>query len=1133
MASYERQIFEALAGDFNREKFESCACDLLRSVFPGIFPIHGGNDAGQDGGIPDGEGEPYPLVCTTQVSVIGNLTKSLKSYKKDGGTRRKVVVATSQKLEGIKRRNLFKRARREGFEMIGVYDRHWMTESLLRSPDWSWRLLGLKLAPSALSPVPRSNRPHPEIERIGRDADLDWLSSTTDNRLLVGQPGSGKTFLLRCLVREGRALFLVDSDRTAIANALSEERPEIVIVDDAHGDPSVLEMLCHLRAEQDVPTFSILATCWPGQEKQVRAALESLPEEKVHRLELMTRKEILAVLRQLLSGPGQFLQWLVDQAANKPGLAVTLAWLCLRGDWQQVVEGEALRATLMPTLEELVGAEASDFLGVLSLGGDRGMSLDLAGRFLEIGRQKARSLAIGLAAGGVLEERRDENLVVWPENLRAALVRKTFFDRPGALPWRELIGQVPDRDAALREIVRSAGRGAEVQPQDLRQLAASTRDAFVWRGMAAHADHALWALENTPLDINTLAPEALRAAPEAALPMLLTKASEEPEPVNSLPVPALRVLQDWLLEPLDDRRKVLDRRRLAVEHAKRFFGRGGKGSIAVQAAFLALSPEVRGEDIDPLELASITRSGHLTPSQLRELEDLWPKLREMTMEIDAVLWLRLSELLRSWKRLISDERQPDESRGIARAFVERILRDVARSAGESPGLACALRRVAGEVDLDLGLDIDPVFNLLYPEARGAIDEMSAAEERQRAAICDLASEWAAHRAARHIARDLSRYRREARRFLQRRAYSQWPRELCRRLVEHGAVRAETWLAAFLDEEAPVEQLEVFLASTVESQPGGWKSLAERCFAHEAFAGVATVTVLATPDAPADLFALALDRVPRFLSEVSTHVLRGEIPSSALRALLDHPDPVVATESALAEWWAAPRESFRDELRAACHEAILRAAGEDDPNRRLMIGRLGDVLETEPELAFRWIQRRLREVDEATAWTIGEAAALQAVSALREQDRGALLQELRPGPAAYRLLPGLVDHNPRLYRELLDHEYLMEYQLLPLRGLPDEDWVELAALALDHGHSSTEIAEMSFSAQPMRSYGQAYWRQCDDAFASLESHPDTRLHQIAHLGRQKAQSRIEEADASKDADQLYGIGHARERRRQRR
>ena len=54
-------ILAGLNGDLNPEAFESCAADLLQSVWPGLVPIRGGQDDGFDGAIAEGvRQEPLP-----------------------------------------------------------------------------------------------------------------------------------------------------------------------------------------------------------------------------------------------------------------------------------------------------------------------------------------------------------------------------------------------------------------------------------------------------------------------------------------------------------------------------------------------------------------------------------------------------------------------------------------------------------------------------------------------------------------------------------------------------------------------------------------------------------------------------------------------------------------------------------------------------------------------------------------------------------------------------------------------------------------------------------------------------------------------------------------------------------------
>ena len=116
-----QDIIQGLNGRLDPQLFEQCAAALLRNIYPGLAPIRGGSDAGMDGPISDAEGVAFPLVTTTQEDVIGNLTKNLNSYLQNGGTRRRVVLATSQELTPKRRRNLEERASELGFTLISIF----------------------------------------------------------------------------------------------------------------------------------------------------------------------------------------------------------------------------------------------------------------------------------------------------------------------------------------------------------------------------------------------------------------------------------------------------------------------------------------------------------------------------------------------------------------------------------------------------------------------------------------------------------------------------------------------------------------------------------------------------------------------------------------------------------------------------------------------------------------------------------------------------------------------------------------------------------------------------------------------------------------------------------------------------
>ncbi len=1131
MARFDQQILEALAGPLDPNLFEECACDLLRELFPGLFPIRGGDDEGMDGGIADGKGEPFPLVCTTAEDVSRNLRKSLRTYEAKGGTRRKVALATSQELTNRRKRNLFERAREREFELIGVYDRHAMRDRLYVRPDWCLKLLGLTGTPSALSTVPRSNRPSPELELVGREADLEWLRSTEGDRLLVGQPGSGKTYLLRALVREGKGLFLVDDDRTAIANAVREERPEVIIVDDAHRDPEILESLRQLREElrqeQEASIFSIVATCWPGEKDEIRVLMGMLPSQQVRPLELMIRKEILEVIEQLLPGwDDVLLGMLVEQALNKPGIAVTLAWLCLRGGWREVVGGQALWSTLESTFKDLVGPEATDFLGVVSLGGKGGVTLDAVGEFLGWGRQKAREIAIGLAAGGVLTELRDRRLIVQPADLRSALIGRTFFEGVGTLPYRDLIAKVPDRDFAIYEIVRAAHLGAGISGRELRGLAQSTEDRDVWRGMTTFPDHSVWALENAPFDAVHLAAEALQHVPDKAIQLLLERASGESEPLHSTREHPLRILQSWL-QKLTSPMELVARRRQVIVEARSFLHNGGDRRVAIHAACLSLSYDIQDYRLDPLGTTAIEIADILPLQAIDELAPLWQQVCELIQNLDGTVWQHLREMLQKWI-WPSTAQMTTEQEEHMHAFAAGVIQDLAPMARQSQGLLAELRQLARRAGSDVEVEIDPAFELLYL-SESESENLSDWQRRERdprrhlqrpmerhEEVRRLARTWAVEREPHDLARHLLDYEQESA-WLQ--SSQSWSVTLCSFLAEY-VERPSSWLEAFLDEQMPPKLVLPFLKRIAEERLEAWEALVERCFVHTDYVRVAVQVTLMMTAAPENLLRAACSHVSRWPSLVENLALRRELPIPTLLTLLRHSDVEVSLHAATGEWYAEPKGKVKSEVRAAWRLAILRSA--EDRGVGMKSYRLRDILTRDSSLACEWLGKRLSSG--ATAFSDRDLRLV--MTDLDDQQRLALLDQIPAKPMVSKLLSQLIDRRPEIYRELLGRDRFRKHHLCPLEGIPDASWAEIALVALDHGYTTAMIAERSFLERKVArtmiwGHDQSHWRRWEDAFAVLEEHSDRRLREVARLGREEAQARIRTVEARRREFDLTG------------
>ena len=197
-----RAIKEAIARPLDGETFERCAVDLLTEYYPSLRPVEGGNDAGMDGIGELSDGTPFFLVATAQRDVRANLERSVESHIDAGGDLRVAVFATSRPVSGRRWVELDHHLREQfGVRLAAVHDRANFIALLYRSASWRRKLLGVPGQARALSRLPATRRPTPEISLVGRDQEVQQLKAVEGDVVVVGKPGIGKTFLLQQSLR--------------------------------------------------------------------------------------------------------------------------------------------------------------------------------------------------------------------------------------------------------------------------------------------------------------------------------------------------------------------------------------------------------------------------------------------------------------------------------------------------------------------------------------------------------------------------------------------------------------------------------------------------------------------------------------------------------------------------------------------------------------------------------------------------------------------------------------------------------------------------------------------------------------------------------------------------------------------
>ncbi len=1106
--SFYRDIEAGLGGKLDPELFERCAADLLGAVHPTLVPIRGGDDAGMDGAIADGAGLPFPLVTTIGADLGRNLRRNLQSYLARGGTRRAVVFATSQSVSARRRSALEKVARDLGFTLTQIHDRPAFTDLLYRRPEWCQELLGIVGGPPPLSVMPQPGRSVIGDVLVGRSQDMLWLVHTPGDLLVVGQPGVGKTFLLYHFAKEQGGLFAHTPDLGEIAAGIRRENPSALVVENAHLQLDRLPQLRRLRSEMG-GEFRIIADSWPGSRDDVARALD-VPSASVRGLDLLSQDEIAAVVRGAgIGGPRGLIQEIVNQAEGKPGLAVTLSNLCLRGDVRAVAQGDALAQEIAFVFNRLIGGDTKTLLAVFAAGGDAGMAMQAVADYLEEPASRLRERVSHLAAGGVLVEVDRERLTVRPPALRDVLVRDVFFAGPTSLPIEPLLSVAPNVEELTLTVVRAQHRGARVSEDLVRSLIERCGSHDLWALYSRLGRReTTWIATEHPEWVGRIGRTMLETAPEVALPILLGGAIGDNRALHSHPDHALRQVADWIHAAVPGTPSVLERRTQLLKTAQHWLDEGRNPAVGLHALVLALSPEFERTEPEPGSGRNLTLSfGFVSLEEARAIRAMWPAVRGRLANEPVQHWKPVQDVVSAWAYHPRPSRPlPEPLAAEAASFAGEMLRDLADAGKGHSGFLHWVASVADRFGVDLSASVDADFETLFPHRERG--DWRAEEEEQRERATALATRWAQAGPGLSVP-EMLRHEEEGR--LISNPWPRWTPHVCQVIADQTDDCAP-WLEAFLAGNASSDLLQPFLRRLLRDKASTSHQLALLCLDDGRQRLMAAITVLQEEATPEELIDLALERLDGGAQWIESLCLRLELPEAVVRRLLSHRDPFIASAAAIGEWTADPKGTVRESLREVWHRAVLRVPCDE--------WSLREILQADPSLAMEWLAERLHQNSEL--WRCEEtiSAALERLSV---DDRRRLMATLPGDLFPSEIVQHLVGNDATLLRELLQMDTLKELHLAPLAGYPNPaDWAVKAEAAVDVGYSGTDIAQAAFGRSMSWSGSEsAMWNEWVLQFDTLQGHPNPRIRAIGAIGSGLATQRRDEARARERVEEIRG------------
>ena len=1090
-------ILEALNGDMDPVVFEACAVELLKRDWPRLVPVAGGGDDGFDGAVADGGGgNPFPLVATTGKDLTGNLRRNLRRAQRKQATLDRALFATSRRVTPSMRQKLDAEASKLDVTLLQIYDQDWFAQRLYAEPSWCQRLLRVTGQPRALSPFPVTRRPVLGDRILGRDRETRWLQQRAGDCLLVGAPGSGKTFLLRALVLQGQALFKVpDDDRGQIANDLRSLKPPAVIIDDAHLDSGQIERFAQLRT--DVGSDArIIATSWPSGAVAVQNALQ-IPSSEVLELDLIDADTMIEIIKSAgITGPDELLYHIRVQADGRPGLAATLSHMCLAGDVRRAVSGEGLVDQLAPELGRMLDVQdATSFLAPFAIGGDAGVRPERVAGQLNKALDEVSSRLAQLAAAGVVMERTNGAVSVQPAPMRWVLVRRSFFGGAGSLNLTPFLSLVESAHCAIDTLIGARARGASVP--DLETYLEQAGSERLWASYASIGpSEARHVIRRHPERVLGVAETGLHSAPELVISLLLDCLRDRGSVQRSDSENPLAILNRWATEVFPRNRESIRRRSILLDTAMGWWRENHDARTALQAMCIALKPGFEFLAPNPgNELSGTFVRGHLADQDLETLATHWPKVKDVTRNSRDVPWNSLLQLVSSWRYLhpsdLADIEIAASTRAIARQFAERMLRDLAHASQHSPGVQHEIQEIGAGFGVEVETTPDRDFEDLYASAR-VVDHDKDAE---------LVHRWR-HRSLKKIAASLARIESEAK--VVDTNFPPWRcHVLCGRLAQvlPNPVDAAKEL---MKRELPGTLVEPFLHRAAKDGRPEWESIVLRCLRDERYRQIGFAAAISHPAPPEAVLSAALADAGDMEEVIEACFYQGLVPDTTTLAMFQHQDSCVAVPAAIGHWQAVKQEGREATFDEAWRRAILRAPAE-------RVGRsvheywIGEIMSTDSSLAEEWLMLKFGRDGDLHFWVV-ENAVTRLVQTLDTQQRTNVLMGLRTDSWNDDLAKLLVGDDDEIYRRLLDAEDLSSFHLAPLEGRPDKGgWRVKAIKALDKGIETDKVARATLGTSHgwsgLESEMWAKWRR---SFEALVDDGDRRISRIGQQGAEIAE-----------------------------
>jgi len=948
-----------------------------------------------------------------------------------------------------------------------------------------------KKEPSALSLIPDTAKLSLDLPLIGRENDLEWLQNSHGDRVLIGQPGSGKTFLLYKFVKQEGGLFVNIFDLGKVTSEYGRKKPKTIIVDDAQAHLEFIRGLINYRKRKSAK-FDILASCWPSHEADVKAVL-NIPTSNSHFLNLLTLDQLVDIVKAAAVGwrlSDALIQEIVVQSVGRPGLTVALTDLCLKdGGVQDVVLGDALArwvmSTLLPTTNSV---DTGSILAGFAVGGNAGMPLNVVARILELNPFKVQSIISNLVGGLIFDN--TSNLAVYPPALRHSLVRDYFFRGAVSIPIEEFIAKAPSLHEVVETLLGARRRGANIPQNFLLEMLEKSNSVDLWENFAYLGEQeANWVLSNKYQLLIAIARPILINSPKKGIPLLLSAAVGDERELHSSTDHPVRIIQDWVFEADAGNGQAVQRRKILLASIIEWMKNNDNQKPGIRALQIIMNPEFTTTSTSPGSGNTVVwRSGHLTLSEVDTLKELWLDILSVIKKASVQDWAPIRQAIETWAYPGRIGKVLPEVYESMKAFANQMILDMLPIISEHEGLLHWANRLAHEAGLSILVPVNSIFETLYPN----VDLVNFHQDptKQLKSVTQLAQSWNTRR-PNEVMKELFQIEKES-----QLAGRVWPRLTSSLCFELSKItdKPDEWIEAGIKEGVAGDLVMPFLKKVIENKKRGWIGKIQQWLYQPNLKPYIIQLVLTSPKMPKKLLDEIYSNLDEMEKMIEVLCLRGEIPEDRVLVLLKHEKSEIAVAAAKGEWNRAPVKQVRKKLAKQWEFVVVNFLRDDFL--------LGEIFTKNSALASAWLSARIQEArnnNRFAGYGLERAFGIAAHS-LTYEERKSLLRTMSPFSNDYLIVAPLIGENVELYREFLENKEMKLLHLDPLYGKPTDTWATKAIAAMDAGYTAKEIAHATRRGEMKIVYlsgnESTMWNEWIKDFEPFLHHPEERIREVA-------------------------------------